>query len=46
MAETKVSPKLERLRSAVRHQKGKLYIIKKCIAMLICGSLKCVSVLH
>jgi hypothetical protein len=41
-----MSPKLERLHSAVRHQKGKLYIIKKCVAMLICGSLKCVFFLH
>ncbi|PVH62429.1 hypothetical protein PAHAL_3G290900 [Panicum hallii] len=32
--------KLGRLRSAAKQQKGKLYIIKKCIAMLICGSPK------
>ncbi|KAJ1262757.1 hypothetical protein BS78_09G134400 [Paspalum vaginatum] len=38
MEERKEDSKLERLRSAAKQQKGKLYIIKKCIAMLICGS--------
>ncbi|KQK06401.1 hypothetical protein BRADI_2g26214v3 [Brachypodium distachyon] len=38
MAEITKEGKLERLRSAVRQQKGKLYIIKKCIALLICRS--------
>jgi len=32
--------KLGRLRSAAKQRNGKLYIIKKCIAMLICGSPK------
>ncbi|OEL38249.1 hypothetical protein BAE44_0000732 [Dichanthelium oligosanthes] len=38
MAETKERSKLGKLRSSVKQQKGKLYIIKMCIAMLICGS--------
>ncbi|XP_037441816.1 uncharacterized protein LOC119310070 [Triticum dicoccoides] len=38
MEEKKDRPKLWRLRRAVRQQHGKLYIIRKCIAMLICGS--------
>ena len=46
MSETKNDAKLEGLRSAVRQQKGKLYIIKKCIVMLICGSSKYVCVPH
>jgi hypothetical protein len=38
MAETtKQSTKLGRLRSAAKRQKGKLYIIRMCVAMLICG---------
>jgi hypothetical protein len=38
MAERKESTsKLEKLRSCVKQQKGKLYIIKLCITMLICG---------
>ncbi|KAF2930643.1 hypothetical protein DAI22_05g150900 [Oryza sativa Japonica Group] len=42
MEESKESSKLERLRSTAKQQKGKLYIIKICISMLICGSPKCV----
>ncbi|KAG2627765.1 hypothetical protein PVAP13_3KG262804 [Panicum virgatum] len=37
MAETKETSKLGKLRSSVKQQKGKLYIIRMCIAMLICG---------
>uniref|UniRef100_A0A0E0PM39 Uncharacterized protein n=1 Tax=Oryza rufipogon TaxID=4529 RepID=A0A0E0PM39_ORYRU len=40
MEESKESSKLERLRSTAKQQKGKLYIIKICISMLICGSPK------
>ncbi|KAL5203016.1 hypothetical protein ABZP36_013968 [Zizania latifolia] len=40
MADSKESSTLERLRSTAKQQKGKLYIIKICIAMLICGSPK------
>jgi len=36
----KEGSKLGRLRSAAKQRNGKLYIIKKCIAMLICGSPK------
>ncbi|KAG2619492.1 hypothetical protein PVAP13_3NG081001 [Panicum virgatum] len=37
MAERKGTSKLGKLRSSVKQQKGKLYIIRMCIAMLICG---------
>uniref|UniRef100_K3ZCH6 Uncharacterized protein n=1 Tax=Setaria italica TaxID=4555 RepID=K3ZCH6_SETIT len=37
MTERKESSKLGKHRSCVKQQKGKLYIIKLCITMLICG---------
>jgi hypothetical protein len=46
MEERKEGSKLGRLRSAVKQQKGKLYIIRKCIAMLICGSPKYADIHH
>ncbi|OEL15806.1 hypothetical protein BAE44_0023174 [Dichanthelium oligosanthes] len=52
MAEREEDLRVGRLWSAVKQQKGKLYIIRKCIAMLICGRPMCVyascnpSILH
>uniref|UniRef100_J3M6V8 Uncharacterized protein n=1 Tax=Oryza brachyantha TaxID=4533 RepID=J3M6V8_ORYBR len=40
MADSEKSSKLERLRSTAKQQKAKLYIVKICISMLICGSPK------
>jgi hypothetical protein len=37
MADRMEGSRLGRLWSAAKEQKVKLYIIKKCIAMLICG---------